>query len=127
VDPDALVMVGTVVLSIAGMFIGLAARRSRWIRVSILVGSAALGLVAVLWASALSEPNTRGSDCSFNPQHGYAASLVVSAALAVAGVVTALGAPSVRYARTAAVGTSATAVIVLVGTLVYVTAANPSC
>jgi hypothetical protein len=120
-------MVGTVALSMAGLFIGLAARRLPWIRASILIGSAALGAVALLWVSALSESNAGGSDCSFNPQHGYTASLVISAALAAAGVLVALTAPGVRYARAAAIGTSATAVTVLIGTLVYVTTANPSC
>lgn len=111
----------------AGLFIGLAARRLPWMRLSILVGSAALGLVAVPWSLALSESNAGGSDCSFNPQHGYVLSLVLSAALATAGVIAAVGAPNVRYARAVALGTSATALIVLVGTLAYVTAANPSC
>ena len=83
--------------------------------------------MALLWAMALSESNPGGFDCSTNPQHGYAASFVLSAALAAAGALTALATHGIRYARAAAVGTSATAFVVLVGTLGYTTFADPNC
>jgi hypothetical protein len=89
-DRDATVMVLSIVLAMAGMFVGLAAtgtRRIAWIRVSLPLGSAALALVAVLWAFGLSEPNHGvGMECSENPQRGYLASLVLAAALAGAAV-----------------------------------------
>ncbi|HEX2376941.1 MAG TPA: hypothetical protein VHI30_05210 [Gaiellales bacterium] len=130
-DHDALVMVASIVLAMAGMFAGLAAsgpRRVAWIQVSLLFGVAALVLVATLWALGLSEPNHGGGmECSVNPQHGYLGALVLSVAMAVAAGAAAVKAPALMYARGVAVGASATAVVVLVGSLVYVTAANPAC
>jgi hypothetical protein len=130
-DRDGLTLVASVVLAGVGMFAGLAAtgpRRLVWIRASLLVGSAALAAVAVLWSFGLSEPNQGGGiECSVNPQKGFLPALVLSAGLALAGATAALRSATLRYARPVVVGTSATAVIVLVGSLAYVTAANPSC
>ena len=130
-DHDALVMVASIVLAMAGMFTGLAAsgpRRAAWIRISLLFGVAALVLVAILWALGLSEPNDGGGmECSVNPQHGYLGALVVSVVMAVAAAAAVVKAPALMYARGVAVGASATAVVVLVGSLAYVTAANPAC
>jgi hypothetical protein len=124
-------LVASIVLAMIGMFVGLAAtgpRRVQWIRVSLLTGSAALGSVAILWAFGLSEPNHGGGmECSVNPQRGYLPSLILAVVLATAAVAAALRAAAIRYAQAVAVGASATAVVLLIGSLLYVTSANPSC